>query len=367
MSAFNYQLEAKMNYNFAINKTDKPKAKPDQDNLGFGKFFTDHMFVMDYTKEKGWHDGKIVPYGLIALDPASAVLHYAIEMFEGMKAYTTEDGKILLFRPEMNARRANITCDRMCIPPIDEELFLAAIKALVGFEKDWIPQGGGKSLYIRPFIIANEVFVGLRPAYQYLFIVFLSPVGSYYAGGLSPTKLLVEDEYIRAAPGGTGYAKVGGNYAGTLKAQEKAMDMGCDQVLWLDGVEKKYVEEIGASNAFFVIGGEVITPPADGTILEGITRDSAIQLLKKWGYKVSERKISIEEVFNECESGKLSEAFATGTAAVVSPVGELTWKGKKVIINGGKIGEVSQRLYDGLYNIQTGAAEDIMGWTVEVK
>ncbi|MCL2436728.1 MAG: branched-chain amino acid aminotransferase [Clostridiales bacterium] len=355
-----------MNDNFTIHKTDKPKEKPDQNSLGFGKYFSDHMFVMEYTKGKGWHDGKIVPYGPISLDPAAAVLHYAIEMFEGMKAYKTKDGRTLLFRPEMNAKRLNITCDRLCIPEMDEKLFLDAVKAIVDFEKDWIPQGEGRSLYIRPFIIADEVFVGLRPAEHFTFIVFLSPVGSYYAGGLSPTKLLVEDEYIRAAPGGTGYAKVGGNYAGTLKAQQKAIGMGLDQVLWLDGVEKKYVEEIGASNAFFVIDGEVVTPPAGGTILKGITRDSCLQLLKKWGYKVSERKVSIEEIFNACESGKLDEAFATGTAAVISPVGELTWKGKKIAINGGKTGAISQRLYDELYGIQTGELEDSMGWTVEV-
>ena len=356
-----------MNHNFTIHKTDQLKEKPDQNNLGFGKYFSDHMFIMEYTKGKGWHDGKIVPFGPVSLSPASAVLHYAIEMFEGMKAYKSKEGKVLLFRPEMNARRAAITCDRLCIPPMDEDLFVAAIKALVDFEKSWIPQGEGRSLYIRPFIIADEVFVGLRPAEHYLFIVFLSPVGSYYAGGLSPTKLLVEDEYIRAAPGGTGYAKVGGNYAGTLKAQEKAIAMGCDQVLWLDGVEKKYVEEIGASNAFFIIDKEVITPAAEGTILKGITRDSCMQLLKKWGYTVSERKISIEEIFDACESGKLDEAFATGTAAVISPVGELTWKGKKIVINGGKIGEVSQKLYDELYGIQTGEIEDAMGWSCEVK
>ena len=355
-----------MNYDFTINKTDKPKVKPDQDALGFGKYFSDHMFIMEYSEQKGWHDGKIVPYGPIALEPASAVLHYAIEMFEGMKAYKTKTGDILLFRPEMNARRSNITCDRLCIPPIDEQLFVAAIKALVAFDKDWIPHGGGRSLYIRPFIIADEVFVGLRPAKHYLFIVFLSPVGSYYPGGLSPTKLLVEDEFIRSAPGGTGYAKVGGNYASTLKAQEKAGKMGCDQVLWLDGIEKKYVEEIGASNAFFIIDGEVITPPVEGTILAGITRDSVLQLLKRWGYKESERKISIQEIFDAHGAGKLNEAFATGTAAVISPVGELTWKGRKITINEGKTGKISQKLYDELYGIQTGELEDPMGWTVSL-
>ena len=355
-----------MKYNFTITKTDKPKEKPDQNALGFGKYFSDHMFIMEYTDGKGWHDGKIVPYGPIALDPAAAVLHYGIEMFEGMKAYKTSDGRILMFRPEMNAKRANRTNDRMCIAQIDEELFLSAIKKLVLVDKDWIPQGGGKSLYIRPFIIADEVSVGVKPAKHFLFIVFLTPVGSYYAGGLSPTKLLVEEEYIRAAPGGTGFAKVGGNYASALKAQQKAMDKGCDQVLWLDGIEKKYIEEVGASNAFFVIDNEVITPPASETILHGVTRDSSLQLLKKWGYKVSERKLSIDEIFDAHAAGKLNEAFATGTAAVISPIGELVWKDKAIVINDKKIGEVSQKLYDELYGIQTGEKEDHMGWTVEV-
>ena len=356
-----------MKYNFEIQKTTAPKAKPDQNALGFGKYFSDHMFIMEYSADKGWHDGKIVPYGPISLDPAAAVLHYAVEMFEGMKAYKTNDGRVLMFRPEMNAKRANITNERMCIPQIDEELFLSAIKTLVDYEKDWIPQGGGKSLYIRPFIIADEVFIGLKPAQHFLFIVFLSPVASYYPGGLSPTKLLVEEEYIRAAPGGTGFAKVGGNYAATLRAQQKAMDMGCDQVLWLDGVEKKYIEEVGASNAFFVIDGEVVTPPAGGTILKGVTRDSVLQLLKKWGYKASERRVSIDEVYEASKAGKLNEAFATGTAAVISPIGELVWGDKNIVINDKKTGEISQKLYDELYGIQTGEKEDHMGWTVEVK
>jgi branched-chain amino acid aminotransferase len=359
-------MEGNMKYNFAINKTDKPKEKPDQNSLGFGKYYTDHMFLMEYKKEKGWHNGRIVPYGPLEIDPAASVLHYALEMFEGMKAYKSNDGRVLLFRPEENAKRANITSDRLCLAHMDEELYLAAVKTIVNFEKDWIPQGEGRSLYIRPFMFVDEVYLGLRPAESFVFAIILSPVGSFYKGGLSPTKLLVEDEYIRAAPGGTGYAKVGGNYAGSVKALQKALSMGYDQVVWLDGIEKKYVEEIGASNAFFVIDGEVVTPPAEGTILKGITRDSSIQLLKKWGYKVSERRISIEEVFNACESGKLDEAFATGTAAVISPVGELTWKDKKIVINERKTGEISQKLYDELYGIQTGEIKEEMGWSVEI-
>jgi branched-chain amino acid aminotransferase len=325
------------------------------------------MFLMDYTEDKGWHDGRIVPYADIPLDPSAAVLHYAIEMFEGMKAYKTADDRVLMFRPEMNAKRANITNDRLCIAQMDEELFLSAVKTLVDFEKDWIPQGGGKSLYIRPFIIANDVFLGLRPATRFLFVVFLCPVASYYPGGLKPTKLLVEEDYIRAAPGGTGYAKVGGNYAATLRPQKKAMDLGCDQVLFLDGIEKKYIEEVGASNAFFVIDGEVLTAPAGGTILDGVTRNSVLQLLKKWGYKATERRVSIDEVYEAFKAGKLNEAFATGTAAVISPIGELVWGDKNIVINDKKTGEISQKLYDELYGIQTGEKEDHMGWTVEVK
>jgi len=355
-----------MNYSFKVTKTDKPKAKPDPDKLKFGAVFTDHMFMMEYDGGR-WLDGEIVPYGPLNLEPAAAVLHYAQESFEGMKAYRSKDGKVLLFRPDMNARRANITNDRLCIPLVDEELYVEAIKALVNLERDWIPGKSGYSLYVRPFFIADEPFLGVRAADHYLFMIILSPVGSYYEGGLAPTRLLVEDEYIRAARGGTGYSKVGGNYAASLKAQEKARARGCDQVLWLDGIEKKYIEEAGTSNAFVMIGGEIITPPTGETILAGVTRNSVIGLLKEWGYKVTERKIEIEEVFEAGMSGTLDEMFATGTAAVVSPVGELVWKDRKAIINDGKIGELSQKIYDALYGMQTGEVEDTMGWTVEVK
>jgi len=357
-----------MKYNFSITKTDKPKDKPkDMSNLGFCQHFTDHMFLMDYTEDKGWHDGRIVPYGPLMFDPASSVLHYAIQLFEGMKAYKTKEGKILLFRPEMNARRLSISASRLCMPAMDEELYVEAVKAIVNFDKDWIPQGEGRSLYIRPFMISNDVFVGIRPAKKFLFAVFLSPCGSFYSGGLSPTKQFVEDEYVRTTPGGTGYAKVGGNYAATLISQQRAMDRGCNQVLYLDGIEKKYIDEIGVSNAFFVIDGEVITPATDdGTILKGITRDSVLSLCKKWGYKVSERRISIDEVYEASVAGKLQEAFGTGTATVIAPVGEFVWKDKSIIVGEKKIGELSQRIYDELYGIQSGEREDHMGWTVEI-
>lgn len=356
-----------MKYKFQITKTSNPKQKPNTDELEFGTVFTDHMFVMNYTQGKGWHDGRIVPYAPITLEPAAAVLHYAQEMFEGLKAYKTKEGKILLFRPDMNARRTTRTNERICIPKIEEDLFVEAIKAVVQVDSDWVPAKEGTSLYIRPFIIATEPFLGVRAAREYLFMVILSPVGPYYKGGLTPTKIFVEDEYVRATIGGTGSSKIGGNYAAGLKSQEKAHEKGYSQVLWLDGAERKYVEEIGTSNAFFVIGGEVITAPLEGTILPGITRDSVLQLLKDWEMKVSERRITIEDVFKAYEEGALSEVFASGTAAVISPVGELRWKDRKIIINEGKIGTLSQKLYDVLSGIQLGKVEDKFGWTVEIE
>ena len=355
-----------MKYEFTITKTLNPKEKPNPDTLEFGTEFSDHMFIMNYTEGKGWHDGRVVPYAPIALEPAAAVLHYAQEMFEGLKAYKTKEGKILLFRPDMNAKRTTKTNERICIPAIDEELFVEAIKAVVRVDADWVPEKEGTSLYIRPFIIASEPFLGVRAAKEYLFMVILSPVGAYYKGGLTPTKIFVEDEYVRASMGGTGYSKIGGNYVAGLKSQEKAHDKGYSQVLWLDGVERKYVEEIGTSNAFFMIGDEVITAPLEGTILPGITRDSVIQLLKDWGIKVSERRITIEDIYKADEEGKLKEVFASGTAAVISPVGELCWKENKIVINGGEIGNLSQKLYDVLSGIQLGKEEDKFGWTVEV-
>lgn len=356
-----------MKYEFKITKTLNPKEKPNPDTLEFGTVFTDHMFIMNYTEGKGWHDGRIVPYAPIPLDPAAAVLHYAQEMFEGLKAYRTKEGKTLLFRPDMNAKRTTRTNDRICIPALDEELFVEAIKAVVRMDADWVPEKEGTSLYIRPFIIASEPFLGVRPSREYLFMVILSPVGPYYKGGLAPTKIYVEDEYVRAALGGTGYSKIGGNYVASMKSQEKAHEKGYSQVLWLDGVERKYVEEIGTSNAFFVIGDEVITAPLEGTILPGITRDSVIRLLKDWGVSVAERKITIEDIYKANEEGKLSEVFATGTAAVISPVGELCWKDQKIVINENRIGALSQKLYDVLSGIQLGKVEDKFGWTVEVE
>lgn len=355
-----------MKNQFSVTLTTSPKAKPDPDNLTFGVNFTDHMFVMDYDEGQGWHDGRIVPYAPLELDPASIVFHYGQEMFEGLKAYKTKDGKVQLFRPDMNAKRTNNTNARMCMPPIDEELYVDAVKAIVSVDKDWIPEKENTSLYIRPFMIATEPKLGVAASKQYKFIIILSPVGPYYEHGLAPTRIYVENEYIRSAMGGTGFAKIGGNYAAAMIAEKKAHDMGFDQVLWLDAKEKKYVEEIGTSNAFFKIDGEIYTSSLVGTILPGITRASMIEVMKDWGYKVNETRFTIEDVFKAGEEGKLEEVFATGTAAVISPVGELFWEGKSLVINNNEIGELSQRLYDELYGIQIGEKEDTRGWVVPV-
>lgn len=356
-----------MKHSFTIIKNDNPKTKPDPATLKFGETFTDHMFLMEYTDGKGWHDGRIVPYGPLSISPAATCIHYGQEMFEGLKAYKNPEGGVLLFRPEMNARRTNVTNERMCIPTMDEELYVEAIKALVDMDRDWIPAQEGTSLYIRPFIIGDSPVLGVKPASHYIFCIILCPVGPYYANGLAPTKIYVEEEYVRAVPGGTGFAKIGGNYAAALKSQEKAHEKGYDQVLWLDGVERKYVEEIGTSNAFFVIDEEIITAPLAGTILPGITRDSVLALLKEWGLQVSERRLTIQEVFQAAQEGHLKEVFATGTAAVISPVGELSWMDQKVIIHENQIGEISQKLYDTLSGIQTGKIADTRGWALPVE
>ncbi len=347
--------------------TKEKKTKPDYNALGFGQYFTDHMFLMDYTDGKGWHDPRIVPYGPLSLDPACAVFHYAQEMFEGLKAYKTAAGEIQLFRPQKNIERMNRTNERMCIPKLDPDDALEAIKAIVATDADWVPEEEGKSLYIRPFIIATDARLGVHPSHSYLFAIILSPVGAYYASGINPVKICIEREYVRAVKGGTGFAKVGGNYASSLKGQEKAEAMGYAQVLWLDGVERKYIDEVGAMNVFFVLDGEVITPALDeGNILPGVTRASALELLRSWGLPVSERRLSIDEVLTAAENGRLDEAFGTGTAAVISPIGELNDNGVKHIINGGKIGPIAKRLYDTLTGIQWGSVEDTLGWTVKV-
>ena len=351
-----------------IERTQHPKQKPtDQTRLGFGNYYTDHMFLINYDEGKGWHDPRIVPYGPIELDPAAMCLHYGQEVFEGLKAYRTEDGRILLFRPDRNMARLNSSNERLCIPAIDEAFAVEAIKKLVSVDQDWIPTAEGTSLYIRPFIFATEAQVGVHPAQELLFAIILSPVGAYYPEGLNPVKIYVEDKYVRAVRGGMGYTKTGGNYAASLKAQDEAEKVGYTQVLWLDGVERKYIEEVGTMNVFFVIDDEIVTPELQGSILPGVTRMSCIELLKKQGYKVSERRLSIEEVAEAADAGKLKEAFGSGTAAVISPIGELKWDEKVMTINNGEIGTISQHLYDTLTGIQWGKLPDPYGWTVEVK
>ena len=302
-----------------IERTTTPKEKPaDETKLGFGHIFTDHMFVMNYDAGQGWHDARIVPYGDLSLSPAAMCLHYGQEIFEGLKAYRTADGSVQLFRPQENFKRMNNSAERMVIPKINEEDMLYALKTLVKMEQDWVPHTEGASLYIRPFIIAVDPYVGVKPADHYLFIIILSPSGAYYSTGLNPVKIYVENKYVRAVRGGTGFAKTAANYAISLAGQEEAHEQDYAQVLWLDGVERKYVEEVGSMNIFFVIDGEVVTPQLLGSVLPGITRKSAIEICKKKGYKVSERKISIEEIAEAYDNGKLDEVFGTGTAAVIS-------------------------------------------------
>ena len=346
-----------------IQRTNCPKQKPaDESKLGFGKIFTDHMFVMDYGPEEGWHDARIVPYGPIQLDPAAMVLHYAQEVFEGMKAYRAKDGRILLFRPEENFKRLNNSNRRLCIPLLDEAFCLDCLKKLVEIEKDWVPSLEGTSLYIRPFIIATDAQVGVSPAKHYLFIIILSPVGAYYPEGLNPVKIYVETKYTRTVRGGTGEAKTGGNYAASLIAQEEAHEQDYSQVLWLDGVEKKYIEEVGTMNVFFVLGDTVVTPALEGSILPGITRKSTVQLLRSWGLKVEERRLALSEIEEAADNGQLKEVFGTGTAAVISPVGHLKIGDRVITINEGKIGSLSQRIYDTLTGIQMGHIQAPEGW-----
>lgn len=353
--------------NISITTTTAPKQKPDQSKLGFGKYFTDHMFVMDYTTGKGWHDPRIVPYGPLSLDPSAMIFHYGQGIFEGMKAYRAKDGRVLLFRPDRNVARANISNERLGIPPLDEEFALEAIKAVVKVDQDWIPTEPGTSLYIRPFIIATDPYLGVKPSDTYQFLVILSPVGAYYPEGLNPVKIYVEDDYVRAVRGGIGFAKTPGNYAASIRAQMKAHEMKFTQVLWLDGVERKYIEEVGTMNVFFVIDNEVITPALNGSILAGVTRDSTIALLKSWNIPVTERRLSIQEVVEAQKSGKLQEIFGTGTAAVISPVGELRWEDQDLIVNDGSIGKLSAKIYETITGIQCGELPDTLNWTVEVK
>ena len=349
-----------------IEKAKTLKEKPDFNKLGFGKFFTDHMFIADYDEKNGWHDARIVPFGYMPIHPASTVFHYGAEIFEVMKAYKTADG-YQMFRPFENLKRMNNSAERLCLPEIPEDMWIEGLTKLINLDYAWIPDKAGTSLYIRPFMFGNDESLGVHAVHNARFVIILSPVGNYYAEGLNPVKISIESEDVRAVRGGTGYAKCGGNYAASLRAGKRAEQQGISQVLWLDGVERKYIEEVGSMNVMFKIDGEVITPALTGSVLPGITRKSIIEILKEKGYKVSERLISVDELAAAAESGKLEEAWGTGTAAVVSPIGHLYYKGKDYEVSGNKIGTLTQELYDELTGIQWGRIKDERGWCYKVK
>ncbi len=342
------------------------KEKPDSSTLVFGKNMTDHMLLVDYDEGQGWHDPRIVPYGPLPIDPAAKVLHYAEEIFEGLKAYRTADGSIQLFRVKDNIQRMNDSAERMCLPQIPEELAIQCITELVKLEQDWVPKEKDTSLYIRPFMIGLDAALGVHASKHVQYIVVVCPVGAYYPEGLDPVKIYVEEKDVRAVKGGTGMAKTGGNYAASLRAGDLAEKAGYSQVLWLDGVHRKYIEEVGSMNVMFKVAGKVLTPDLNGSVLPGITRRSCIQLLKDWGYEVEERRISADELFRAAEDGTLEEAWGTGTAAVVSPIGELAMGEKKVTVSGNRIGALTQRLYDELTGIQWGRVADPHGWITKV-
>lgn len=347
-----------------ITLTDKPKQKP-TGKLGFGQIFTDHMFMMRYSNGM-WHDPEIKPYGPFVLDPSTSVFHYGQAVFEGMKAYRNEAGEVRLFRPRDNFNRLNDSNGRLCIPEIDVDFALAALKKLVEIDKEWIPTGEGTSLYIRPSVIGADTMLGVHAAAEYIFFIILSPSGAYYANGLAPVKLYVEEFYVRASKGGTGHHKVVGNYAASMKAGAEAAQKGYDQVMWLDAKEHKYVEEVGSMNIFFVIDGKVVTPALAGSILPGVTRRSVIEMLKKDGYTVEERDVALSEVLDGAKNGKLTEVFGTGTAAVISPVGTLGFRGEDILVGGGEMGKVSSYVYDKLTGIQTGKVKDEYGWVIKL-
>lgn len=349
-----------------INKAETLKEKPDENNLGFGTIFTDHMFNMDYNPDKGWHNPRIEPYHALTMDPATMVLHYGQGVFEGLKGYRSQNGDVTLFRPMENVRRLNRSSKRLCIPEMDEDFVLEAVKQLLSVEKEWVPGVEGTSLYIRPTVIATDPFLGVRASFTYRFFIILSPVGAYYPEGFNPVNIFVTRDFVRAVRGGVGEAKTLGNYAASLLAGDKAHEAGYTQVLWLDGVEQKYIEEVGAMNIFFVIGDEIVTPELNGSILPGITRNSVVELGNSWGLNVSERKISIDEVLQANANGTLQEAFGSGTAAVISPVGEIKYGDDLITIGDGGVGPLSQRFYDSLTDIQYGKAEDPFGWIVPV-
>ncbi len=342
------------------------KKKPSPEKLGFGVHFTDHMFQMRWDREKGWHDAKICPYQDFRLDPAAMVFHYGQAIFEGLKAYRGKDDQVRLFRPKDNFERMNHSAVRMCMPRLPVEKMVNVLKSLVYLEREWVPSAPGATLYIRPTMIAVEPTLGVKPASSYCFYIIMSPVGAYYAEGCNPTRIYISDQYVRAVKGGVGNVKTAGNYAASLYMSEIAKKAGCTQVLWLDACEHRYVEEVGTSNIFFRIDDQLITPPLEGSILGGLTRDSVIKLASSWGLAVAERRIAIDEILATNKEGRLQEAFGTGTAAVISPVGELFYKEQSYIINNGRTGEVAAKLYKELPAIQNGDQNDPFKWVVRV-
>ncbi len=344
------------------------KPLPPESELQFGKIFTDHMLQVEYTAGTGWHGGRVVPYGPLQLDPAAAVLHYSQTLFEGLKAFRTEDGSVKVFRLDDHCRRFASGAPRLCIPPVPPELAREGILALLRMDKRWVPTSPGTALYIRPTLIATEAFLGVRPAERYLFFVICSPVGAYYAGGQASVKIWVEQKYVRAPQGGLGAVKAGANYAASLLAATEARKNGYSQVLWLDARERRYIEEVGTMNLFVRIGEEVITPPLDdGTLLGGMTRTSALQLLRDWGVPVSERRISVDELREAHAAGRLNEVFGTGTAAVISPVNELGFADGSIKVGDGTFGKIAQRLYDTVTGIQRGTVPDTYGWMTSIE
>lgn len=337
----------------------------DFENLGFGEVFSDHMFSMDYENGE-WINQRIEPYGKIEFEPAMCTLHYAQAVFEGLKAFHVRDGSINIFRPEKNLERMNRSNERMCMPTIDEDMFFDAMTELIKLERDWIPKDTGHSLYIRPFIFGTENFLGVHPSSTYRFMIILSPVGAYYKEGFNPVSLLVPEEYVRAVKGGVGEAKTAGNYAASLLPAKIAQEKGFTQVLWLDGEHHKYIDEVGTMNIFFVIDDEVITPPLEGSILPGVTRDTVLDLTKSWGMKVNERRISIDELIQSSKEGRLQEVFGTGTAAVISPVDEIQYRDTNININHGQIGPIARRLFDEISGIQYGEISDTHGWIYNI-
>lgn len=349
---------------FPITRSTRPKPRPDAETLQFGRVFSDHMFMMEYDEGRGWHDGRVVPYGKLTLDPACCVLHYAQAVFDGLKAFHGADGQVRLFRVDQHAARLKRSCEQLCIPPLEPEVVEGSIEAVVAADKEWVPRKRGTSLYIRPTVIATETFLGVHPSRSYLYYVILSPVGAYYKEGLNPVRILVSEDHVRAVPGGLGSAKTAGNYAASLAAAREAERAGFTQVLYLDGRRREFLDEVGTMNIMVRIGETVLTPPlSSGSILAGVTRDSVLRLLADWGVAAEERPISIHEVVAAHREGRLSEMWGTGTAAVIAPVGELGYGGERLAINGGRIGALTQRLYDAVSAIQYGETNDTHGWT----